>query len=140
MNHYFITGQRVPVEGDQPPNPGMPPRCISRKDFAATYYGGTLVSSLPNHLLPLSYASQVAKFLLKHVGHRMLRNVGPFGRASASPSPSRADAQLRIMAPDGGSASGSTSPMARHLRASPELGTGSLGLLDTPTRTASFGP
>jgi hypothetical protein len=46
--------------GDQPPIPGPAPLMPSRDSFDRTYYASTAVSSLPNHWLSLSYASQVA--------------------------------------------------------------------------------
>ena len=54
MARFFQTGDRVPVTAEQPPRPGLPPVCPSREEFARTYYSGTPVSSVPNHLLPLS--------------------------------------------------------------------------------------
>ena len=47
--------------GPQPPLPGSLPQIVSPEVFAATYYGSsTPVCSLPNHRLPLSFASQAA--------------------------------------------------------------------------------
>jgi hypothetical protein len=45
----------------RPPRPWFPTVFPSREEFARTYYLGTPVSSLPNHLLPLS--CYMAKFL-----------------------------------------------------------------------------
>ena len=47
--------------GPPPPMPGPPPMIVAPEVFALTYYASsTPVSYLPNHLLPLSFASQAA--------------------------------------------------------------------------------
>ena len=71
--------------GPQPPLPGSLPQIVSPEVFAATYYGSsTPVCSLPNHRLPLSFASQAANMQgtcreLPHLGTNPLvmhRRVG----------------------------------------------------------------
>ncbi|XP_071679743.1 uncharacterized protein [Lolium perenne] len=53
------TGQTVDL-GPMPPFPGPAPNMPSKENFAAEYYGRTTVSSSPNRILRLSFASQIA--------------------------------------------------------------------------------
>jgi hypothetical protein len=54
MNHFFLTRERVPVGMEWTPILGVPLLCPSREDFACTYYSGTPVCSVSDHLLQLS--------------------------------------------------------------------------------------
>jgi hypothetical protein len=49
------------MDMERPPIPDVVPLCPSKEDFVCTYYLGTPVSSMSNHLLPLS--CYMAKFL-----------------------------------------------------------------------------